>query len=89
MMEGTGRMSKVLKIGGIVILVLVLVVAGAMALRAINQPAAAEDPPVMATVTRGSIEETVSATGNVGTERQVALPFGSSGEIVEVLVEEG
>ncbi len=82
-------MSKVLKIGGIVVLVLVLVVAGAMALRAINQPAAAEDAPVVATVTKGRIEETVSATGNVGAERQVALPFGSSGEIVEVLVKEG
>ena len=82
-------MSKILKIGGIVILVLVLVVAGAMALRAINQPAAAEDAPVVATVTRGSIEETVSATGNVGAERQVALPFGSTGKIVEVLVKEG
>ena len=88
-MEGTGKMSKVLKIGGIIILVLVLVVAGAMALRAINRPAAAEDTPVLATVTQGSIEETVSATGNVGTERQVALAFGSSAEIVEVLVEEG
>jgi RND family efflux transporter MFP subunit len=88
-MEGTSKMSKVLKIGGIVILVLVLVVAGGAALRAINRPAAAEDPQVVATVTRGSIEETVSATGYVGTERQVALPFGSSGEIVEVLVREG
>jgi len=67
-MEGTDDMNKVLKIGGIVILVLVLVVAGAMALRAINQPAAAEDTPVVATVTRGSIEETVSGTGNVGAE---------------------
>ena len=83
-------MSKALKIGGIVILVLVLVVAGAMALRAVNRPAAAEDSAALvATVTRGGIEETVSATGNVGVERQVALPFGSSGEIAEVLVEEG
>ena len=57
MMEGTGKMNKVLKIGGIVILVLVLVVAGAMALRAINQPAAAEDTPQVTTVIRGSIEE--------------------------------
>jgi RND family efflux transporter MFP subunit len=60
-----------------------------MALRAINQPAAAEDTSQVTTVTRGSIEETVSATGNVGAERQVALPFGSSGEIAEILVEEG
>jgi HlyD family secretion protein len=88
-MEGTGEMNKVLKIGGIVILVLVLVVAGAMALRAINQPAAAEDTLQGTTVTRGSIEETVSATGNVGAERQVALPFGSSGEIADVLAKEG
>jgi multidrug efflux pump subunit AcrA (membrane-fusion protein) len=83
-------MSKALKIGGIVILVLALVAGGAMALRAVNQPAAAEDSTALVTtVTRGSIEETVSATGNVGVERQVSLPFGSSGEIAEVLVEEG
>ena len=88
-MEGTDDMNKVLKIGGIVILVLVLVVAGAMALRAINQPASAEEGMTVTTVTRGSIEETVSGTGNVGAERQVALPFGSSGEITEVLVKEG
>ena len=89
-MEGRYDMNKVLKIGGIVILVLVLVVAGALALRAINQPAAAEEGTAqMTTVTVGSIEETVSATGNVGAERQVALPFGSSGEIADVLVKEG
>ena len=83
-------MSKALKIGGIVILVLALVAGAAMALRAVNQPAAAEDSTALvAEVTRGSIEETVSATGNVGVERQVALPFGSSGEIAEVLVEDG
>jgi len=88
-MEETEEMNKVLKIGGIVVLVLVLVVAGAMALRAVNQPSTAEDTPLVTTVTRGSIEETVSATGNVSAERQVALPFGSSGEIAEVLVTEG
>jgi RND family efflux transporter MFP subunit len=88
-MEGMEEMNKALKIGGIVILVLVLVVAGVMALRAINQPAAAEDTPSVTAVTRGSIEETVSATGNVGAERQATLPFGSSGEIAEVLVKEG
>ena len=61
-----------------------------MALRAINQPAAAEEGTTqVTTVTRGGIEETVSATGNVGAEQQVALPFGSNGEIVEVLVKEG
>jgi HlyD family secretion protein len=83
-------MSKALRIGGIVVLVLVLVVAGAMALRAVNRPAAAEDSTALvAAVIRGSIEETVSATGNIGVERQVALPFGSSGEIAEVLVQAG
>ena len=83
-------MNKVLKIGGIVVLVLALVVVGAMALRAVNRPATAEDTPLTTTtVARGSIEETVSATGNVSAERQVALAFGTSGEIAEVLVEEG
>jgi HlyD family secretion protein len=83
-------MNKVLKIGGIVILVLALVAAGVMALRGVNRRSVAEDTPVgTITVTRGSIEETVGTTGNVGAERQVALPFAQSGEIAEVLVTEG
>ncbi|MGD8904134.1 MAG: biotin/lipoyl-binding protein, partial [Anaerolineae bacterium] len=83
-------MNKALKIGGIVVLVLVLVAAGVMALRAANQPSTANNTPLAsATVIRGSIEETVSATGNVGVEEQVALPFGTGGEIAEVLVNAG
>ena len=93
-MEGMRKMSKALKIGGIVILVLVLVlvlfVAAGVARRVMNRTAGAEEGTTqVTTVILGGIEETVSATGNVGAERQVALPFGSSGEIVEVLVREG
>ena len=89
-MEGTKEMNKALKIGGIVVLVLALVAAGVMALRAANQPSAANNTPLAsATVIRGSIEETVSATGNAGVEEQVALPFGTGGEITEVLVKAG
>ena len=73
-------MSKAVKIGGIVILVLVLVlvlfVAAGVARRAMNRTAGAEEGPVqVATVTRGSIEETVSATGNVGAERRWHCPL--------------
>ena len=83
-------MNKALKIGGIVVLVLVLVAAGVMALRAANRPSTANNTPLAtATVIRGSIEETVSATGNAGVEEQVALPFGTGGEIAEVLVKAG
>jgi len=89
-MEGTEVMNKVLKIGGIVILVLVLVAAGVVALRRVNRSSVTDDTPVdTIAVTRGSIEETVSTTGNVGAERQVALPFALSGEIAQVLVTEG
>jgi len=42
-----------------------------------------------ATVTRGNIEQTVSASGNVGAERQATLAFQSSGPVIEVMVEEG
>ncbi len=82
-------MSKALKIGGIVVLVLVLIGLGVLLLRLANRPAAAEVPQSTTVVTRGSIEELVSATGNVAAERQATLTFASSGEIAEVLVREG
>jgi HlyD family secretion protein len=68
---------------------LVLVAAGIIR-RVVNRPSTADNTPLATTtVTRGSIEETVSATGNVGVEEQAALPFGTGGEIAEVLVEAG
>lgn len=82
-------MNKVLKIGGILVILLVLVGVGAMILRRVNAPANAEVAPATAVVTRGSIEEIISATGNVVAERQASLTFASSAKIAEVLVVEG
>jgi HlyD family secretion protein len=82
-------MNRVLKIGGILVMLLVLIGVGAMILQRANRPATAEGAPTTAVVTRGSIEEIVSATGNVVADRQASLTFASSGEIAEVLVVEG
>jgi HlyD family secretion protein len=82
-------MKRVLIIGGL-ILVALLIVSGFFFLRQQRmQSAAAEvDAPTIA-VTRGSIEEVVSATGNVVADQQASLTFASSGEIAEVLVDKG
>ena len=82
-------MNRVWKIGGIVLLALALIGVGAIALQQVNSPAAAEEITPTALVTRGSIEEVVSATGNVVADQQASLTFASSGEIAEVLVEKG
>ncbi|MBC8448947.1 MAG: efflux RND transporter periplasmic adaptor subunit [Chloroflexi bacterium] len=82
--------KTVLKIGGIVMAALVLIAGVGFVLRRQSSPssaAVATEPTV--TVTRGSIEETVSATGNVVAERQATLAFELSGRITEVLVKEG
>lgn len=50
---------------------------------------AAAQSGLTARVTRGSIEETVSAAGNVAANSQSTLTFISSGRIAEVLVVEG
>jgi HlyD family secretion protein len=83
------KVKKVLRIGGVLLAVLVLAGAGFMALRGSDGPATAEVAPATAIVTRGSIEEVVSATGNVAANRQVSLAFETSGPIAEVLVTEG
>jgi RND family efflux transporter MFP subunit len=82
-------MKRVWKIGGIVLLALTLVGLGAIALQQLNIPAAAEEAVPTTIVTRGSIEEVVSATGNVVADQQASLTFASSGEIAEVLVDKG
>jgi HlyD family secretion protein len=82
-------MSKALKIGGIVLLAAILIGAAVLVVRRAGPPAAAETAPTTVTVARGSIEETVSATGNVDAERQATLTFASNGEIAEVLAKEG
>jgi multidrug efflux pump subunit AcrA (membrane-fusion protein) len=46
-------------------------------------------PPATVTVSRGVVLATVSATGNVTAENQLALDFDTGGRLVEVLVKEG
>jgi HlyD family secretion protein len=82
--------KNILKTAGIVLVALVLVGAGALLLlRQQNPDSAADTAPPTTIVTRGSIEETISATGNVAAERQATLAFEMSGPIAEVLVGEG
>ena len=83
-------MKRILRIGGIVLVALVLIGAGALLLlRQQNPYSATDSAPPTTSVTRGNIEETISATGNVIAERQATLAFEMSGPIAEVLVSEG
>ena len=82
-------MKRVLIIGGLLVVAL-LIVGGFFYLRQQRlQAAEAEAEAPTAVVTRGSIEEVVSATGNVVADQQASLTFASSGEIAEVLVDKG
>jgi HlyD family secretion protein len=82
-------MKTVLRIGGILLIVGLLVGVGAMLLQRQGLSTAAQDAPVTTTVSRGSIEETISATGSVVAEKQATLTFASSGPVADVLVEKG
>jgi len=81
--------KKILQIGGITLFALVLVGAGAMFLLRGNRPAVADETPAAATVIRGNIEATISATGNVVADREATVAFASSGKIVAVDATEG
>jgi HlyD family secretion protein len=84
------KMKRFLRIGGIILVLLVVVAAGVFLLRWEQfQPATADVAPSTTVVTRGSIEEIVSATGNVVADQQASLTFASSGEIAEVPVDKG
>jgi RND family efflux transporter MFP subunit len=78
-----------LRIGVVLLVAAVLIGAGALVLRRQAGTAEAEATQPTAVVTRGNIEELVSATGNVQAERQATLAFETSGRIAEVLVNEG
>ncbi len=82
-------MKKAAKIGGVILLVLLVIGAGARLLLRRSDSGDSETPTATAAVTRGHIEEIVSATGNVAAARQATLAFETSGPITEVLVEEG
>jgi HlyD family secretion protein len=77
------------KIAGILIVAGLLVGTGAFWLIRQPETAEAEEAPPTAVAALGSIEETVSATGSVSTERQATLAFETGGPIAEVLVESG
>ncbi len=67
----------------------VVIGAGALVLRRQAGTAEAEAKQPTAVASLGSIEELVSATGNVQAERQSTLAFEASGRIAQVLVKEG
>lgn len=79
-------MKTGLRIGAVLLVAAVLIGAGALVLRRQAGTAEAEATLATAVVSRGSIEEMVSATGNVQAERQAVLAFETSGRIAEVLV---
>ena len=83
-------MKKTLMIGGLILVLLVVVAGGFLFIqRQQMQAAEAEETAPTAVVTRGSIEQTISATGNIVADQQASLTFASSGEIADVLVEKG
>jgi HlyD family secretion protein len=82
-------MRNVLRIGVILGIVAALVVGGALVLGLPGRRAAAEATPSTVIVARGSVEEIVSATGNVVADQEATLGFATSGEIAEVLVAKG
>ena len=88
-------MKKAFIIGGVVLVAIVVVaLAARLVLRGGSAGQGAQASPTAGaastvTVGRGSIEQTVSATGNVAAESQVTLSFDNSGRIAQVRVEEG
>ncbi|HNS51108.1 MAG TPA: efflux RND transporter periplasmic adaptor subunit [Anaerolineae bacterium] len=83
-------MKKPLLVGGILLLVLALVAVGIFVVRPRLQDRSAQSVTVTtATVARGSIEQTVSATGNVAAEQRASLSFSSTGKVVGVSVVKG
>jgi HlyD family secretion protein len=82
-------MKTGLRIGIVLLVAAVLIGAGALVLRRQAGTAEAEATQPTAVATRGSIEELVSATGNVQAERQATLAFETSGRIAQVLVDVG
>lgn len=84
-------MKSVLKIGSILLAVACVIGVIVFFVTRPKPPTAANDAAATSTaiVTRGSLEQTVSATGNVAPQSEVTLSFESSGRIAQVLVQEG
>ncbi len=70
--------------------IMVLFLAAALAVSACQaRPAATAQPLQTATVTRGSLQATVSASGTMAAHTQVAVPFQNSGQIKTINVKVG
>ena len=70
--------------------IMVLLLAAAMAVSACQaKPAATAQQLQTATVTRGSLQATVSASGTIVAHAQVAVPFQNSGQIKTINVKVG
>src|SRR5512139_486060 len=70
--------------------IIVLVLAAAMAASACQaRPATTAQQLQTAAVTRGSLQATVSASGTMAAQAQVAVPFQNSGQIKTVNVQVG
>jgi HlyD family secretion protein len=84
-------MKRRLLIGGILLLVLAIAAVGIFVVRPRLQERASVGGVAVTTtaVARGSIEQTVTATGNVAAERRASLSFSSTGKVVSVSVVEG
>lgn len=83
-------MKKPLLIGGILLLVIALAAVGLLVVRPRLQSRSGESAAVAtATVARGSIEQTVSAIGNVAAEKRATLSFSSTGKVVSVSAVKG
>jgi HlyD family secretion protein len=82
-------MKRTVRVGLILLAVALLVGTGAFVLRRQKGTTSVEASAPTAQVTMGSIEETISATGNVSARQEATLAFASSGRIDKVLVEEG
>lgn len=82
---------KTLKIVAILLVVVGLAAVGGRRLFTGDghSAAAAQESTPTAKVTRGNIEETISATGSVIARREAKLVFGIGGRVREVLVQEG
>jgi HlyD family secretion protein len=82
-------MRKTIRVGLVLLAVALLVGTGALVLRRQKDSTSVEAAAPTAVAARGSIEETISATGNVSARQESTLAFTSSGSIDKVLVEEG
>jgi hypothetical protein len=75
-------MSRTLKMGGLVLLAVILIGAAVLMVRRAGPPAVAETAPTTVTVARGSIKDTVSATGNFRIA-EADRPGGNDQELCE------